>query len=104
MVVHTADLLEDDEARQLGQVQVEDDEVRLLLFEELDPALAVEGLDDVVSLAPQGVVQQLDEVAIVVDDQQLQVPTSSASSRALGIVKCTDVPRSRALSIRMSPP
>ena len=105
MLVDVADPLEDDEARELGKVDVEDDEIGTLAPDGLDRGLAVVGPHDVVALAAQCVVKQLHQVAVVIDDQELHyAPASSASCRALGSVKCTEVPRPTSLSTRISPP
>jgi hypothetical protein len=64
-----ADALEDDEAGQLRQVDVEDDQIGALATDRLDRALAVVRADDVVALAAERIVEQLHEVAIVVDDE-----------------------------------
>jgi hypothetical protein len=71
VLVDVADALEDHESRELGKIDVEDDEVRVLSADGLDRGLAVVGPHDVVSLAPECVVQELHEVAVVIDDQKL---------------------------------
>src|SRR5207244_1649086 len=105
VLVVVADALEHDEDRELRTLDVEDHQVRLLTRDRFHRALAVVRPRDVVALAAERVFEELDEVAIVVDDQQLQeLPASSASCRPFGTVKCTDVPCPGPLSLAMLPP
>ena len=93
MFVGVPDALEHDEAGELRKVDVQDHEIRLLARDELHGALAVVRPRHVVAFAAERVLEQLDEVAIVVDDQQLhELSASCASCRAFGSVKCTEVP------------
>ena len=104
MLVGVTDALEHDEAGELGKIDVEDHEIGTLASDRVDRRLAVVRAGNVVALTAERVFEELDEVAIVVDDQQLQSPASSAKCRAFGSVKCTDVPRPGSLSMAMSPP
>jgi hypothetical protein len=70
VLVLVPDALEDDEARQLREIQVEDHEVRLFACNGLDRGLSVVGPRDVVSLAAKRVLEKLHEVAVVVDDEK----------------------------------
>ena len=78
MLVGVPDALEDDEAGELWQVDVEDDEIGFLPTDGLDRGLPVVGAGDVVPLATKRVLEKFYEVAIVVYDQELY--ESSASS------------------------
>ena len=104
VLVGMTDALEHDEARELGQVDIEDHEVGLFTSYRVDRGLAVVGPSDVVSLTAERVFEELDEVAIVIDDEELQSSASNARCRAFGSVKCTDVPRPGSLWMAISPP
>jgi hypothetical protein len=71
VLVDVADALEDDEAGELGQVDIEDHEVGLFAPDGLDRSLSVVSARDVISLTTKRVLEKLHEVAVVVDNQKL---------------------------------
>ena len=68
-------------------------EIGALAANRLDRGLSVVRAYDVVPLASKCIVQQLNQIAVVIDDQQFHcAPASSFRCLALGSVKCTEVP------------
>ena len=72
-----ADAAADLEAVDLGQVAVQQDDVRILGFPALQRLLTVDGGEHVVALAPQRVGHQIQQIDVVVDDQNLHEQTFS---------------------------
>jgi hypothetical protein len=68
VLVHVPDALQHHETGELGQVDVEDDEVGLFASDGLDRGLSVVGAGDVVALTTKRVLEKLHEVAVVVND------------------------------------
>jgi hypothetical protein len=71
VLVDVADALQNDEPRQLGQVDIEDHEVGLFAPDGLDRRLSVVGARDVIPLTTKRVLEKLYEVAVVVYNQKL---------------------------------
>src|SRR6266542_1932658 len=98
-----ADLPADVEPRHRREHQVEHDQVARFALEQLERPLPVRSRQDAETLAPEGVLDRLDERRLVVDDQDAAGHADLASAYA-GTSTHTVVPTFGSDSISIAPP